>query len=819
MADGDRDKSHLLSDVVGAPEALVICPECDAALSGRNYEAHLRRVHQLYLFRGTRRPFDATFVVLLQALLRSSPDPEAWQLLTSIVAEQHGSRTPVFLAFTLGAALGRLDDKARHDVIPALADVLAVARPLALAAALAAESEPVPRLLALALIARLKPPFEPVLGPLRALLADQKLPGSAQVEALAAILRAGADRKVVSPLLKVFVRGRGKARAIERLRQIEKKAGGRVPVVAELCTRLEDRLRLTCPRCSVEMRRPEMLRHLWNEHRLFLHGRRVRDAWWAIETWLDYTRTNPNPEAIERCLQMGHYLDGEEGLARVQRMLLARGLAEPETHTATLREAQDQHASCCPWCYAFVPVPRAVPPLTLNYRPDRLSGGGYSVEVGARGLRTVLRIDTPKGSIYRGSDPGQVLTQNGALLLLAGPFVLLAVLWAFGLMGNFVPPLGPALILLAFALLLGGLAHSWWRRTATTGEYVLRCAWRLLVPRLHDGAFSLEDSAFLAGLAQLTLDEGRADLGAELVAMLLRRTEAAVVEGRGATDHLALLQRLEIEAAVLAGKDPVPLTADELARCFEGRLSLAFADRLLTDWQTSWWTRGNLVRLRIMLCDRAFEAGFEVCNLLDAGQTAPALGDVLRTDDLRGLSALRLLWSLRPTRPWDRCGPAETVYELAEEPEYSDFLGENPDLLLRQEDSRWRLVADGTGTGMEPVEVLFRVGGVWLQGCRFTEPPRVVEVISKSLSDEMVMGPYHFRSHDELDELARRMERWFRYAFHEFLPSLPQVQTWQSPDREAILRAWGAVPCPECQRYLLARAGEVGIALDEARPA
>jgi hypothetical protein len=83
----------------------------------------------------------------------------------------------------------------------------------------------------------------------------------------------------------------------------------------------------------------------------------------------------------------------------------------------------------------------------------------------------------------------------------------------------------------------------------------------------------------------------------------------------------------------------------------------------------------------------------------------------------------------------------------------------------------------------------------------------------------MYMGERVFRSPGDLDPLARRMERWFRYAFHEFLPQVPKVQTWQSPDRAAILRAWGAVPCPECQRYLLARVGQVGIALDEAAPA
>ena len=37
-------------------------------------------------------------------------------------------------------------------------------------------------------------------------------------------------------------------------------------------------------------------------------------------------------------------------------------------------------------------------------------------------------------------------------------------------------------------------------------------------------------------------------------------------------------------------------------------------------------------------------------------------------------------------------------------------------------------------------------------------------------------------------------------------------------DCAAILRAWGAIPCPECKRYLLPRVGEVGIAQDEAAP-
>ena len=114
------------------------------------------------------------------------------------------------------------------------------------------------------------------------------------------------------------------------------------------------------------------------------------------------------------------------------------------------------------------------------------------------------------------------------------------------------------------------------------------------------------------------------------------------------------MRRLQVEADAPAGADPVPAVVQQLARCFQGRLPLAFAQQLLEDWAANWWSAGNLSRLRILLCDRAFEAGFEVRNLLDAGQSAPALGTVLDVERPDALAALRLLWSQRPSRPWDR---------------------------------------------------------------------------------------------------------------------------------------------------------------------
>ncbi len=85
----------------------------------------------------------------------------------------------------------------------------------------------------------------------------------------------------------------------------------------------------------------------------------------------------------------------------------------------------------------------------------------------------------------------------------------------------------------------------------------------------------------------------------------------------------------------------------------------------------------------------------------------------------------------------------------------------------------------------------------------------------KSVGSLMTLAQQVFRSPINLEPLGRRLERWFRYAFHEFLPQVERVLSWQPPDRAALLRAWGAAPCPACGRHLLPRPGEVGLAVDE----
>jgi hypothetical protein len=152
-----------------------------------------------------------------------------------------------------------------------------------------------------------------------------------------------------------------------------------------------------------------------------------------------------------------------------------------------------------------------------------------------------------------------------------------------------------------------------------------------------------------------------------------------------------------------------------------------------------------------------------------------------------------------------------TAFELAADPAHTDVLAAHSDLLLWYQDPSLPVVADSGRAKLGPATLQFTPLGVWVQDIVFPIPPRVFEVRLRAVGCEMRMGEQVFRSPSDLDPFSRLVERWFRYAFHEFVPQIDQVLTWQAPDRAAHLRAWGAVPCPECGRYLLARVGEVGI--------
>ncbi len=803
-------ESHAAS---APPEVLLVCPECRGPLAAAAYEAHLREAHQLVFFRGRLLSHADALALLLNLVAAPVPDPDAWRALSALARADHGQRADAFLAAALGGLLARVRGKRRAAAVEELACLLTHEGDAGLIVALSVDGEIAARWLALALMPRMPTPFDhALLEPLRGLLLERGLPVESKFAALAVLIRSvGPDSPVAAEFIGVLISGVGKARALDRLHRFERRFGS-APVIEAICAKLEARIRMTCPQCPTKLRRPAMMRHLWDKHRLILDGRRVREPWAVVEDWIAEYRKDGDPGLLELCRKRGAQLDLVDGLHRVHRLLLRTGADDAEARADLLLQAREQHASLCPRCFALAPQPREAPASKIKLQPSQLSADGYSVEITTKGIWNNIDIRAPGRLLFHGREGFWFWTRRGAALFLAGPWVLLAL--AAALDGVAAPVVA---ILAGLALMAQWIAGKVWSAGAPS-ERLVRHAWTLLAPRLHETKFKPEDSAFLAGLAQFTASGAFPRRQAPFLANLLTRTEDAISLGACSPSHLAALHRLAVEDAYSRGADPVPLVVEQIARCFQGRLPLTYAESLLADWCSNMWTRGARVRLRVLLCDRAFEAGFEVTNLLDIGRTGPVLGEILGVEDVGGLASLRLLWSQRPTRPWDQCGEARTVFDLAADPAHADLLGRRPDLLLWQREPLWVVTAEGGEEPMRPAEILLCAGGVWLQDVRFAEAPTVVEETQTPFGGELALGKHRFRGAGEIDALARRMERWFRFAFNDFLPRITGVAAWSSPDRAAMLRAWGAAPCPECGRLILARIGAIAVALDEAAP-
>jgi hypothetical protein len=785
----------------------VPCPECGTAVLSDQVDLHLRQSHGLFQFRGVRRRREETIVALLQAICNSKPDYQAWEALEKFAREEKAPEN--FLAAQVSQALAARGSTPRNETLQAVADVLAgSATGLPIMLLLASSSERVSRHLALVLAKRLLQKVRPaeagyasLTAALKPLLAHKRAPAYAQVAAAAALLRTNdKDGKLASEIVDALTARAGKARAVDRLRQLEREVGSH-PLISDRCAQIENRIRMRCPRCRIQFRRPQMAIHLWRDHSLLLDGRRVRTPWRMIEAWIDDYHHHKSPEILTRCRTLGQHLDPDHGLHRVHRLLLAKGIADAEASRQLLAEAKQRQASLCPHCYASVPVVDEVALRPLNQSRGRLSLGGYTVEVSERGLVPHLLIETPNAVVYRGREPHVRLTRQSAVLFLAGPLVVAALAFALLLDYVNVSPLAPVILVLLMALAIYVVVRLHWGSQAKPVDRAVDYAWTWLAPGLPAEELTEGRSTFLAGLALVSMNHGQAEVRAASLSRALLDVEQAIAARSAPLGHLAVLRRLEAEDAAKLGHDPVTLVADQVARCFRGELPLVFAQKVLEEWESRWWTNGNLGRLRVLLCDRAFEAGLEVRDLLEMAPAAQALAEVLQTDQPQGLAQLRLLWSLRPRRPWDNVGDPLTVFELAAEPERGEpALAKCADLLLIDRDTPSLLVC---GRGVIYRDILF------------SEAPRRVEIKVRRDFDgveyELLLGDHRLPFVHDPGPVTVRLQRWFRYQFEEFLPQVADVDAWQTPPGSKPLSSPDAVACPECGRLLITRRGEVGL--------
>jgi len=740
----------------------------------------------------------------------------SWPALEAIVRDGQSALTMPGLAEKVRRVQQAATPEERAQALGAVADTIAATGEFTpWIVNLAAAPNPVARQLAMMLTGRSVSPLPAeALGAVQPLLRDRTIPEDDILAAALGMLRStGLRGPGTREVLRSVIAGRGKARALSRLSLLEQRLGS-FPVLKRLRSRVEKRVRLRCPRCRVKLRRPAMVQHLWEQHGLLFHEHRVREPWSLVDEWIGEHARDRAAGALNRATELARQLDPQNGLLRVQRLLLAHGVVDVDALRSLQAEARRQHGALCPRCYAVAVVPDERMPPRLNVSHGRLTAPGYWVEVSERGFVPRLEIETPRGMIYSGHEPGRQLTRTGATLVLAGPPVLAAMVLAV-LLGLWdVPSFLPVVAALLAGLLAWLFVRSRWRPRVRPLDRAVSHAWNILAPRLHADGFFLEDSTFLGGLCLASIGRSRPLDRRNSLDRISQLTEKAVLARTAPAGHLAALWRLAAEDAAAAGRDPVAVTAEQIGRSLSGRLPVAFAEQLLKQWESPCWTPGNLARLRVILCDRAFEAGLEIADLLELGRMAPALGAALGTHDAEQLARLRLLWSLRPARPWDRCGPASTVFELAS---YPTLGGQNlaacPDLLFFQSIPK----EDWESETLPPILVSGR--GLVFEGKLFPEPPGAIEVRATRFPRggyELIVGRQRFPFRRDPEPVLRRLENWFYYYFRDFLPQVAAVRGWRSPGTADKLRAREAVTCPECNQAFLPCMGEIGLKVEMA---
>jgi hypothetical protein len=786
-------------------ERLVVCPECARMIPGGQVESHLRRSHRVFQFRGERRPLAEAGSVLLEAVCGPSPDPEAWAVLETITRDEHPDKSACLLASWLAQKLSAVVDEQRQQVACAVAEAVAagesgprMVNQLAAAPADAA-FRPAALHLALEVTARLPAPVPGnVLQAVKPLVGDKQAPAEARRAALGALLPSvGTTGPAVRELLMAFTAGTGKEASIRRLRQLQQEVG-RLDVIDDLCRELEDQVRMRCTRCPAELPRVQMVRHLWEEHRLVLEGRRVREPWRLIEDWLEDYRLERDPQLMARCEELAGRLDPKQGPAHLQRLLLQHGVEDAEARTTLLAQARQQRASLCPHCYSQVPVQDALPPASVDAGAGELEAMGYGVHVADRWLLPWLTIHTPEGVLRDGFQSGWFRTHAGMAAFIGG-FMILVM---FGLMVFVSLPvlLG---ITAAAGLIVGGLAWLTWPTPPPLRDRAVNAAWTILVPKMLD-RLTRQASAFLAGLAWVSANRGTRHDRAEVLDEACRVLKEASADDPQRARHLGALLRLQFEDVAPRRADVMPLLLEQAERCLAGKSPLALLDELLAGSKSPWGRPALQARFRTLLCMAAFERGLECSDLLDLGRALPALGAVLKVDEPGALAQLRLLWWLRQARPWNRLGEARTVFELADNPRFGlKSLEQCPDLLVALE--------------MTP-SLFIGTRGVWLDGTCITEFVESVEIVSQPGPPQrfqLVVGPHSFRLRDNPEDVARVLERTLRYYFGDFLPQAPSALRWRSPGVLAQLGACNGAKCPGCRRRILPCLGDVAISLEE----
>ncbi len=632
--------------------------------------------------------------------------------------------------------------------------------------------------LALELVTRLPPPLDPALAKhLGPLLRDRRMPPPLLLAAAAALVRlAGRDRQYRHRVWTDFAQGYGKRRLLEDQARLRKRFP-RPRHFDQFCTHVRRHMRIRCPHCKARLASAKMPRHLWTQHGRVFDGGRARKPWQFLDAASPGTDPAERLTALNRLMQRHRLRD----VAALDQLYTAAGAAK---------------MSVCPYCWGTVPV--VAPPRSCDVSDTRLAGQGYRIEVLDGRLGSHLGVLTPAGVVYDGPEPGNVTPSAMARFAAAAPFVALAFLVAVACSAPF------ALLATAAALLAALVAYRWAARTdrARTGDRAIDHAWSFLASDPERRHIAPQDAAFLAGLALASIGRGDPVARAATVRLWVDALDPAD------TKVWAAFQALDAADTFASGGDPIPRVAAAIGAGFGDPRRFPAAVALAELCPQVAWTAAMRARLRVLLVESAWAAGLGVWDLHELGVALPPLDTILGSDDTDGLARLHRLWTLRPSRPWSRCGPAATAFEVALYPDLArEHFAEALDLLLylpvRSDGEAESIILSGRG-------VLFRQILMADRSVPISYRPRTN---GEGGGYAMTFGTSQLAFAESPVRIAARLECWADFWFREFLPGVDESLAVPAGRAVKSLLAAVASKCPECGKASVTAVGRAGVKL------
>jgi uncharacterized C2H2 Zn-finger protein len=613
-------------------------------------------------------------------------------------------------------------------------------------------------------------------------LASRQIPVPTRVLAAARVLKGLPDKpESVMAVVRPLTAGLSPLRRLERLRQLQHK----IDVCRSLdafIERREQRLKIDCPRCGQRFIREIMIRHLWHEHGLLLERGKVR-------------RAKPSLAELQAAFADGHdttVLD-RASLTATPREL--RRWAAPDATADEFRllnsEAAEHGTVVCPACLSerAPVVPPMPPPLSLAH--GRLAGDGNVVQISGADWLRIVSVTVPGRTIKYAPDGPNSLGVRGIASLLAAFLLLIAFcMVVFGNRAWSSPPV------IARLLLTAGLGYglTWFVRLTQPkpNDRAVDAAWTVLVPQLMKGNHS---QRWLARLCRTSAGFGDPNLRAGIL-----RDVIAFASHGGTVADLQLLAAaglLEAEDGATMGKDRAAMIASHIAAGLTGEQPIAFAE-FAADCYANGARQpdaGEAARVRVMLLDAAFEAGFLPRDLVELWSAAPQLRRVMGVEPLHRIALLHGVWAMRASRRWERVARADSVFDLAKlAPNISGrLLTDFPDLLL------FHRPDPDTEAQIGPILVCTR--GVVVGGRLLADPDTGVflEKPGTSGAIDLVYGSHRFGlERTPHGDLAGMITEWLRFRAWALLPLLDKYLDRGGAsvaDRVKPLRR----PCPHCR--------------------